>query len=58
MMMDWYGGGGWGPWIAMAAIMLGFWGVVLGAIAIMFRASSERRDATPPRLDHTEVDSR
>ena len=33
MMMDWYGGGGWGPWIAMAAIMLGFWGVVLGAIA-------------------------
>lgn len=33
-MMGWYGGGGWGGWLAMSLVMVVFWGLVIfGGIA-------------------------
>lgn len=43
-MMDWYGNGmGTGGWVAMIAMMMIFWGLVILAGVLIFRGSSHRR---------------
>jgi putative membrane protein len=35
-MMGWYGGWGWGAWLAMTLVMLLFWGLIIaGGIAVV-----------------------
>ncbi len=44
-MMGWYGDPGWGGWVVMTLMMLGFWALlVVGGVAL-FR--SMRRDERP-----------
>ncbi len=44
-MMDWYGNGmGTGGWVAMIAMMMIFWGLVILAGVLIFRGSSHRRN--------------
>jgi putative membrane protein len=61
-MMDWYGGG-WGGWLLMSLMMLGFW--VLAAIAAMAlwrwsrqeqqRSTDSARDVLDDRLARGEI---
>jgi putative membrane protein len=44
-MMGWYYGGmGWGGWVAMALAMVAFWGLVVLAVVAIFRGT---RDTWP-----------
>lgn len=56
MMGGYYGGPGWGGWLAMALVMLAFWALVVFAVAALFRgigknSGSDRRPAVRDPLD-------
>lgn len=40
MMFGYHDGVGWGGWVLMALIMVAFWGLVVYAIVVLFRAGS------------------
>jgi putative membrane protein len=50
MMNGYYGNVGWGGWLAMALIMIAFWGLVVYAVVALFRggAPSSRSGSTDP----------
>ena len=44
----WDGGGmGWAGWLALASMMVVFWGVVIAAVVWFVRSSSHQRDERP-----------
>ena len=50
MMNGYYGSVGWGGWLAMALMMVVFWGLVVFAVVALFRGSaksSTTRSADP-----------
>jgi putative membrane protein len=49
MMNGYYGGVGWGGWLAMALVMLVFWGLVVFAVVAMFRGCT--KSSTAPSAD-------
>ena len=53
-MGGWYGGGwGVGAWVAMAVLMLVFWGVVVTVVVLLLRRTrSEGGPASPRPLHH------
>jgi putative membrane protein len=60
--MGWYNNGlGWGGWIAMALMMVAFWGLVIVAVVAIFRRTSKAtRPADPavPRDAMSTLDER
>ena len=51
-MMGWYHDGvGWGGWVVMALIMVAFWGLVVFAVVVLFRADSTPGEPSPDRRD-------
>lgn len=60
-MMWWDGGWPWGAWLAMAAMMLGFWAVVMWAVLTFVRAGRDDRlrsaeDVLADRFARGEID--
>ena len=52
-MMGWYGGWGWGGWLAMSLVMLAFWGLLaFGVVALVrtLRREDRGRPAEPMTL--------
>ena len=54
-MMGWYGGGmGWGGWVFMTVLMIGFWALVVVGVLVAVRAlrgeSTSRRGDDAARL--------
>ncbi len=55
-MMDWYDNGmgwnndamGWGGWIAMALLMVAFWGLIIFAVVAIFRGTTRTTGPTDP----------
>ena len=54
MMDGWHNGGGWdaGQWVAMALMMLIFWGTVAAVIVVLLRRPGVHHDTAPPRGTH------
>ena len=50
MMDGYYGSVGWGGWLAMALVMVAFWGLVVFAVVALFRggANSSNSQSTDP----------
>jgi putative membrane protein len=48
-MMWWNGSWGWGAWLVMTITMVGFWAVVIGAIATLVRIGGGDRPEAPVR---------
>src|SRR5664279_356875 len=46
-MMDWYGGWGWGGWLAMSLVMLVFWGLLAAGVVALVR-TLRRQDREGP----------
>ncbi len=49
MMWSWQGWNWWG-WLAMTAAMIAFWGVVIWAVAAIFRSADWPRRSDRPKL--------
>lgn len=48
MYHGWYGGWGWGAWLAMAILMLVFWGIVAAAVVVFVRSLGRHREDHSP----------
>lgn len=47
MMYNWNGGGwGWGAWVAMAFMMLVFWGAIVAVVLVAIRSWGHRPEGT------------
>lgn len=61
-MMGWYNDGiGWGGWIAMALMMVAFWGFVIFAVVAIFRGTTKAAgpaDSAAPRDPMRTLDER
>jgi len=53
-MMDW-DGWGWGAWVMMTAVMLGFWALVAWVIVSLTRSTSTERAATEHQPSATAI---
>jgi putative membrane protein len=53
-MMYWGNGSGWG-YVLMAAWMVLFWGLVIGAIVLAVRAIGRSSAVTPPQRDAQQI---
>jgi putative membrane protein len=48
MMDNWNGGGwGWGAWVAMAFMMLVFWGAIAAVVIVAIRSWGHRPEGSP-----------
>lgn len=45
MMNGYYGDVGWGGWLAMALVMVAFWGLVVFAVVALFRGGTKTSDS-------------
>lgn len=51
--MGWYNDSiGWGGWIAMALVMVVFWGLVIFAVVAIFRSTSRGTGPADPAAPH------
>jgi putative membrane protein len=58
MMNGYYGGMGWGGWVLMALLMVGFWGLVVFAVVALFRGNSSSSDVMRPADPRRILDER
>lgn len=55
-MMGWYHDGpGWGGWVLMTLMMVGFWALVVFAVIALFRGTRADGEWSPDRRDPTQI---
>jgi putative membrane protein len=58
MMDNWNGGGwGWGAWVAMAFMMLVFWGAFAAVVIVAIRSWSHHAQGSAPSVTSSEDDA-
>ncbi len=58
MMDNWNGGGwGWGAWVAMAFMMLVFWGAIAAVVIVAIRSWGHRPEGTAAGATNSEDDA-